>query len=60
METEDAPLAPTRYRWPWFVLAAVIVFVLLTILWMSVAIHRTREQSEWAPLPGKPTSNAVP
>ena len=34
---------PRRYKWPWFVLAAVVVFVLLAILWMSFAV-RTVEQ----------------
>ena len=56
MEDRPAPQPPTRYRWPWFVLIAVVAFFLLTILWVSVAIRRTREQSEWAPLPGQTTT----
>jgi len=38
-----------RYRWPWFVLAAVLLGILLSVLWMSVAIRRTREQRESNP-----------
>jgi hypothetical protein len=34
-------LRPT-YRWPWFVLAAVILAVVLAVLWMSHEIERTR------------------
>jgi hypothetical protein len=36
-----------RYIWPWFVLAAVVLAVVLAVLWLSVAIERTRRQREW-------------
>ena len=41
---------PRRYKWPWFVLAAFILFVALAIAWMSVAVHRERQQLH-APAP---------
>jgi heme/copper-type cytochrome/quinol oxidase subunit 2 len=33
-----------RYKWPWFVLAAVILFVALTIVWMSIAVRREKQE----------------
>ncbi|HUZ07619.1 MAG TPA: hypothetical protein VMV89_09045 [Candidatus Paceibacterota bacterium] len=35
---------PRRYKWPWFVLAAVIVFVALAIAWMSLAVSREKQE----------------
>jgi hypothetical protein len=35
-----------RYTWPWFVLAAVLLGILLTILWLSREIARTRRIKE--------------
>jgi hypothetical protein len=32
-----------RHTWPWFVLAAVVLAVLLAILWLSREIERTRK-----------------
>ena len=41
-----------RHRWPWFVLAAVILFFALAIFWMSMAVHQLRQQRNVnAPLP---------
>jgi len=31
-----------RYVWPWFVLAAFILAVILAVLWMSSEVARTR------------------
>jgi bacteriorhodopsin len=46
---------PRRYKWPWFVLAAVLLFVVLTIVWMSFAVKRERQEREFnAPLPNTP------
>jgi hypothetical protein len=41
----------TRYRWPWFVLGAVVLAVLLAFVWMSKEIERTRRQRELTPPP---------
>jgi len=40
-ETEEKP---RRYRWPWIVLAAFVVFVLLAILWMSFAVRTVKQE----------------
>ena len=48
---------PQRYRWPWFVLGAVVLGILLAILWVSFEVSRTRRQQPWnQPLPGESTN----
>jgi hypothetical protein len=42
-EQNDSDERP-RYRWPWFVLGAVILGFALAILWMSVLVRRIREE----------------
>jgi hypothetical protein len=47
--------SPPRYRWPWLVLAAFLLGVVLAIVWMSYAVHRQKQQRDLnAPLPGAP------
>jgi len=48
---EDLP--KQTYKWPWFVLAAVVLAVVLAVVWMSYAVKHEREQRDFsAPLPG--------
>jgi hypothetical protein len=35
---------PRRYKWPWFVLAAVLLFVALAVLWVGIAAHREKQE----------------
>ena len=43
-----------HYRWPWFLLAAVVLGIILGIVWMSVAVHREKEERNFsAPLPSQ-------
>jgi hypothetical protein len=43
---------PRRYKWPWFVLAAFLLFVALAVVWMSLAVKRERQERDFnAPLP---------
>jgi len=52
---DDQNRNPPRYRWPWFVLAAFLLGVVLAIVWMSYAVHRERQERDMnAPLPGAP------
>jgi putative heme-binding domain-containing protein len=46
--------ARPRYRWPWFVLAALVLGAVLVVVWMSAAVRQIREQRESNPwsLPG--------
>jgi hypothetical protein len=45
---------PRRYKWPWFVLAAVVLGVALAILWMIFEIRTVeQERNPSAPLPAR-------
>ncbi len=47
---------PPRYRWPWFVLAAVLLGVVLAIVWMCFAVHQEKQERDVnAPLPDTPS-----
>ena len=53
----DSKENPRRYKWPWFVLAAVLLFVALTIAAMRIAVNRERQQRDYnAPLPNSATT----
>ena len=51
MDEPSANLPKRRYRWPWVVLAAFIVWVLLAVVWVSVAARHVREQRDFAAPP---------
>ena len=43
---------PRRYKWPWLVLAAVVLGVVLAIMWMSFAVKREKEERDFnSPIP---------
>ena len=42
---------PRRYKWPWFVLVAFVLFVLLAIVWMSFAVRNVEEERDLNPPP---------
>jgi hypothetical protein len=43
---------PCRYKWPWLVLAAVVLGVVLAIVWMSFAVKREKEERDFnSPIP---------
>ena len=50
-EGPTAPEPRPRYKWPWYVLAALLLGLVLAVLWMSVAVRRIREQREGNPMP---------
>jgi hypothetical protein len=44
--------APRRHRWPWFVLAGVVLWIVLTVIWMGVYIKKLEREHDYsAPLP---------
>ncbi len=49
MENPNTDSAPPRYRWPWFVLGAVVLGILLAVLWMTVEVRRIRRQQATNP-----------
>ena len=46
-ENSGSPRTVPRYRWPWFVLGAAVLAVVLAWLWLSREIERTRSQRQW-------------
>ncbi|HWX22451.1 MAG TPA: hypothetical protein VN578_21325 [Candidatus Binatia bacterium] len=38
---------PHRHHWPWFVLGAVALAIILAVLWMTREIERTRRLREF-------------
>jgi hypothetical protein len=41
-----------RYKWPRYVLAGVIIFIVASLIWMVVAVHKEeRERNFSAPIP---------
>ena len=50
----DEPVAnppPRRYRWPWIVAVALIVWVLLAVVWMVFAVRQVEERRDGDTLP---------
>jgi hypothetical protein len=45
-EVERAETKRRNFKWPWFVLAAVLLAILLSIIWMSHEVERTRQQRD--------------
>jgi len=39
-EIPDPPTPPQRYRWPWVVLGAFVVAIILAVIWMSAEVRR--------------------
>ena len=48
----DKNSSKQNYKWPWFVLAAVLLFIVLGIVWVSFAAHREKQERDFnAPIP---------
>ena len=43
---------PRRYKWPWFVLAAVVLGIVLAVFWVALAAKKVQDQRDFgSPLP---------
>lgn len=43
---------PRRYQWPWFALAAVVLFIVLAVIWVTLAAEKVERQRDYsAPIP---------
>ena len=49
MDDQNSDPALPRYVWPWFVLAAVVLGVVLALVWMTVEVRRIRRQQSSNP-----------
>jgi len=51
-ETVCAMTDPQKnYRWPWFVLAAVLLGIVLAVVWVGLAVKKVEQQRDFTPLP---------
>ena len=39
------------YRWPWLVLAAVVLAIVLAVVWVGFAVKKVEQQRDFTPLP---------
>jgi putative heme-binding domain-containing protein len=74
MDEKNQAERPQRYVWPWFVLGAFVLAIVLAVFWMSALVHRVREQREYnlypapkqvapiqpAPIQSTPTQSVSP
>jgi hypothetical protein len=61
MDEKNQAEPPQRYVWPWFVLGAVVLAIVLAVFWMSALVHRVHEQRDYNVYPAtKQPTQAVP
>ena len=47
-----------KYKWPWFVLAFVILGIVLAVMWVAIAAKKVEEQRDFGqPLPSTTPAN---
>jgi hypothetical protein len=52
---EDNSSKP-KYKWPWFVLAAVLLGIVLAVLWVGLAAEKVESQRDY----GQPLPDSTP
>lgn len=40
-----------NYKWPWFVLAAVVLAIVLAVVFVAIAAKKVEQQRDFAPMP---------
>jgi len=48
MEEPSSNTPPRRYRWPWIVAIALILWVLLSVMWVRVAVRHVEEERDFS------------
>jgi F0F1-type ATP synthase assembly protein I len=52
MDAPNGNALKPKYKWPWFVLAAVLLGIVLAVLWVGAAAKKVQQQRDYnAPLP---------
>jgi bacteriorhodopsin len=53
---EQSEIPPKQnYKWPWFVLAAVVLFIVLAVAFVGFKARQIKQEHDFdAPLPGSP------
>jgi hypothetical protein len=54
MDDKNKAEPPQKYTWPRYVLAGVVLWLVLVIIWMGVLVRRTRQQRDFTPWPTIP------
>jgi bacteriorhodopsin len=52
---EDNSSKP-KYKWPWFVLAAVVLGIVLAVVWVGLAAKKVESQRDY----GQPLPDSAP
>ena len=51
MDEPDGSAPKPHYKWPWFVLAAVVLAIVLAVVWVAIAAKKVEQQRDFGPLP---------
>jgi len=51
MGEQNGTAPKQKYRWPWLVLAAVLLAIGLAIGWIGGAVKKVEQQRDFTPLP---------
>ena len=51
MNETDENSPPPKYRWPWFVAAALVLGLVMAVLFTLAAIKKVEQQRDFTPLP---------
>ena len=46
MERNEDAVPRRRYKWPWFLLAAVILAIVLAVIWIALKARSIREERD--------------
>jgi len=64
MDEKNEVEPPPHYRWPRILLGMVILGLVLAVIWMSVLVHRIRQQRQYnmwgTPVQSVPKTNSAP
>lgn len=60
MMKKDIPPSGPRYRWPWLLLAAVVLGILLAVVWLVAETRRLKKQRQYDFVPAAESAAATP
>lgn len=60
MMKKDIPPSGPRYRWPWLLLAAVVLGILLAVVWLVAETRRLKKQRQYDFVPAAESATATP
>lgn len=58
-DDEKPEASAPKYVWPWFVLGAVLLGIVLSVLWLSHEIERTRQIRDLNEPPAQTSTNGT-